>query len=440
MKHFVFKLLVVLAVLSLLGAVGLIIGDYVLTRARLPYNTFIESVNVSLLTQGEAIRELKALPADDIITSPLIAYYKDKDFFLLPSDLGIKIDARASVKNAFKQTHDKNYIKELRSRLSKEFIRFPLVLSIDEARLAETIASIAEKIDREPRDATIILHGQGAYNIKKHQTGRTLNIEKTIQNIKASLEKDERLLPLAVSEEIPRVTYEELAKAPPVQLLSEYTTYYGTHDSPNRIHNIKLIATEFIDGTILLSGEAFSLVDTVGEINREAGFKQAFVIVEGELVPQYGGGTCQIATTLYNTVMLADLDVLQRRNHSLYFYIYPLGRDATVYGKALDFRFVNNTGNPVYFKANATNKSLTFKIFGTPTGKVVTFTSPQVVYRGKDGEKSSGWRAPKNTPFSTTVTRTVKKDGKVLETEVIRSYYKLVGDGSNVVIRRPEPR
>ena len=193
--------------------------------------------------------------------------------------------------------------------------------------------------------------------------------EKSLASIKEALANNEQLLPLVVQETAPRIKYEDLAEYPPAHLLSTYTTYYGTHDSPNRIHNIKLIANTLIDCTILLSGEAFSLLDAIGEISFARGFREAFVIVEGELEPQVGGGTCQTATTLYNTVMLADLEVLSRRNHSLFFYIYPLGRDATVYG-ATDFKFKNNTGHPIYLKGQGTNRSLTFKIYGTPTGKV----------------------------------------------------------------------
>lgn len=440
MKHIIFRFLLALAILALLAAGAMVVGDYLLTRERLPYNTFIETVNVSLMTQREAVNAIEAMTVDDAISSPIIVYYKDQDYFFLPSDLGIKIDASKSVKNAFRKTHDKSYIKELQNRLAKESVLFPFALKVDGHKLYSALESIAEQVSQEAKEASIVLHGKGAYNIVKHQTGRELKVAETHKRFRQALAKGERLLPLIIDEVEPKITYEDLVEAPPVHLLSKYTTYYGSHDSPNRIHNIKLIANTMVDGTILLPDEVLSVADAIGEVTAAKGFREAFVIFEGELVPQFGGGTCQVATTLYNTAALADLEILKRRNHSLYFYIYPLGRDAAIYGKNPNLIFKNNTRNPVYIKARATNKSLTFKIFGTPTGKKVYFSRPEIVYRGADGRRKVSWRPPKNTPFSTKVERTVRKDGKIIEQETIRSFYKLVGDGGNVVIRRPEPR
>jgi len=161
-------------------------------------------------------------------------------------------------------------------------------------------------------------------------------------------------------------------------------------------------------------------------------------------VPQLGGGTCQIGTTLFNSVSLADLEILSRRNHSFYFNIYPLGRDATVYPGQVDFKFRNNTGHPILIKAVATNKKLSFRIYGTPTGKKVDFSPPSIFLMGEDGvfhPASLRQVIDSDSPFRTTVTRTVKDaQGNILKEETIRSYYKLYGEKTNVPIKRPEPR
>jgi vancomycin resistance protein YoaR len=188
-----------------------------------------------------------------------------------------------------------------------------------------------------------------------------------------------------------------------------------------------LIAS-LIDNYILLSGEVFSLVNLIGDFSEEKGFKEAFVIVGDELVPQHGGGTCQIATTLFNAVALAALDIVQRKNHSIWFNIYPLGRDATVYPKVSDFKFANNTGFPVLIRAKATNRSLTFELFGTPFGRNASFTSPYI-----EGKIGAG-------PFKTRVLRKIKEGDKIIKEEEFWSYYKQAGDKQNVKIRRPEPR
>jgi vancomycin resistance protein YoaR len=158
----------------------------------------------------------------------------------------------------------------------------------------------------------------------------------------------------------------------------------------------------------------------------------------------FGGGTCQIGTTLYNTVALADLKILQRRNHSFYFNIYPLGRDATVYPPQVDFKFKNDSGYPILIKAVATNKRLSFRIYGTPTSKKVEFSSAAVKGRNQSGKfvpMTLKQVIDLDVPFKTLVTRTVyDKDGNKIKEEEINSYYKLYGEKENVPIARPEPR
>jgi vancomycin resistance protein YoaR len=188
----------------------------------------------------------------------------------------------------------------------------------------------------------------------------------------------------------------------------------------------------------------FSLSDAIGEFTADRGFKEAFVISGGMLVPQLGGGTCQIGTTLYNTASLADLEILQRRNHSFYFNIYPLGRDATVYPHQADLKFKNNTGCPILIKALATDKRLSFRIYGTPTGKKVKFSPPSVFILSSNGAyipSTIRQVLASDSPFKTVVTRTVfNPSGNKISEEEISSFYKLYGEKTNVPIARPEPR
>jgi hypothetical protein len=193
-----------------------------------------------------------------------------------------------------------------------------------------------------------------------------------------------------------------------------------------------------------MPGDIFSAAEILGEVTPERGFKEAFVIINGELVPTLGGGSCQIATTLYNAVALADLKVLERRNHSFYFNIYPLGRDAGVYPGQLDFKFENDSSYPVLIKALATNKRLSFRLYGTPSGKKVAFSNPEVYLLGLNKKYLPATIEAvlaADRPFKIVVTRRVyDAAGKVLKEEAINSHYKLYGEKSNVPIARPEPR
>jgi vancomycin resistance protein YoaR len=294
-------------------------------------------------------------------------------------------------------------------------------------------------------DASISLdEATGSFNIIPDRKGRKLNVEETLNTFRAIVRKNGRIYPLSIVIYAEAdVTEEALRAHPPVYRLSAYTTYYGTHDSANRIHNIQLIAN-WINNTLLLPGEVFSLTELIGDFTVDKGFKEAFVIVGDELVPELGGGTCQIGTTLYNAAALADLKVHSRRNHSFYFNIYPLGRDATIYPGQADFKFENDTPYPVLIKAQATNRKLSFRLYGTPSGKFVRFSAPEIYLLDKEGvyrTASLKEVIQADRPFRIVIERKVfDKKGQLVASDIVRSYYKMYGDKTNVPIRRPEPR
>jgi len=438
------RILIAVAAISLLVAAIFLGIDYFKTRGAFPPHTFIGKVDVSLLTRDEAIIKIKQANIELLL--PTVVFQDDKEVFTFaPQELGIAVIPEETVDYAFSLTHKENYINGLKTRLSKEALIVPAKFSLDEKLAREVINELAQKINSPPKDAGIVLSEEtGGYHITSDHPGKLLKVDETLRAAIEALRSGSNVAPLAIDYySKPRVTEGELRAAPPVYRLSAFTTYYGNHDSPNRIHNIKLIAS-WIENTLLLSGEVFSLVEKIGDFTAERGFKEAYVILQGELVPQLGGGTCQIGTTLFNSVSLADLEILSRRNHSFYFNIYPLGRDATVYPGQVDFKFRNDTGHSILIKAVATNKKLSFRIYGTPTGKKVEFSSPSIFLLGGDGvfhPATLRQILASDRPFRTAVARTVKDaQGNIIKEETIRSYYKLYGEKTNVPIRRPEPR
>lgn len=437
------RLLGVLAAVSLAVAAGIISFDFFQVREKFPPSTFIGEVNVSGLDQSRAVEKLRSYKISEVF-APLITFEVENDrFSFSPDSIGVYIDYDKTVRGAFEITHKKGYFKELRKRLTEKALYCPPVLGIDEGKLNDLIGALADEIRSSARDASILIYEEtGGYHIEPDNPGREVKKEETIAETKKRLAEGKKTFPIIVDYQYPAVTEKDLRAFPPVHRLSAFTTYYGKHDSPNRIHNIKLVAS-WIDGKLLLPGDVFSVADTLGEITPDRGFKEAFVIVKGELVPLLGGGSCQIATTLYNTVQLADLKVLQRQNHSMYFNIYPLGRDAGVYPGQLDFKFENDTGHPILIKAVATNRRLSFRIYGTTTGKKVTFSSPSVWMLTASGYRPATVRQvlSADAPFKTSVIRTVfGASGEKIKDETITSAYKLYGEKTNVPIARPEPR
>jgi len=439
------RLLIAAALLSALVAAIFLAVDYLKTKDAFPPNTYLGNLNVSLLSREEAIRKIRNTPIEEIFFPTLTFIDKNESFTFPVQELGVYVLPEDTVDEAFKLTHNETYLKELRKRLTREQLVLPLRLALDENLTRQAIAEMAQKIDTPAKDAGFIFNEDtGGYHIIPDLPARKLMLAETLAGAKAALYQSKTELPLLIDYyRPPRLTEEELRAAPPVYRLAAYTTYYGTHDSPNRIHNIKLIAS-WLNNTLLLPDEVLSVAERVGDFTYERGFREAFVILGGELVPQLGGGTCQIGTTLYNAASLADLEILSRRNHSFYFNIYPLGRDAAVYPGQVDLKFKNNTGHPILIRSYADNKRLSFRIFGTPVGKKVTFSDPEIFLLDASGSfRPSTLREviAVDRPFRTLIVRTVKDpQGKVLKEEVIRSYYKLYGEKSNVPIRRPESR
>lgn len=419
--------------------------DFYKTKDAFPPGSFIGRLPVAGLTRPEAIELIQNTPASQVF-QPTVSFNIGEETFTFPvEELGIYVVADQTVDQAFSLTHKENYVKELQKRLQREEILLPLILDLDEDLTSDILKELSAQINSAPREAGITLNEfTGAYHISPDSPGRLLNSDQTIASARTALSSGKPDLKIVVEHYMqPRITESVLRAAPPIHRLSSYTTYYGKHDSPNRIHNIKLIAS-WINNTILLSGETFSLMDKIGDFDAGRGFKEAFVIVGNELVPELGGGTCQIGTTLYNAASLADLEILARRNHSFYFNIYPLGRDATVYPGQADFKFRNDTPYPILVIAYADNKKLFFRFFGTPTGKRVEFSSPKIYLLGEDGSfRPSTLREviAVDRPFRTVIERTVYDEhGKKIKEETIRSFYKLYGEKANVPIRRAEPR
>ncbi|MFA4843686.1 MAG: VanW family protein [Candidatus Margulisiibacteriota bacterium] len=437
------KVLSLLAAISLVVTAGLVSFDFFQSQEKFPAQTFIGQVNVSGLDQSEALDKLEPLPISQVFV-PLISLEAGKiSYSFSPEALGVGLDTGRTVREAFRFTHRENYLKELKRRIAGQSVPCPLYLTVDDEQLGRVVGEISAELRATARDATLIFYEEtGGFHIEPEVPGREVKVAATLQAIKAGLAKGEHIFPISLKLQPPQLTEKLLRVDPPVQRLSAYTTYYGSHDSPNRIHNIKLVAS-WIDGTLLLPGEEFSVANVLGDVTTEQGFKEAFVIVKGELVPLLGGGSCQIATTLYNAIQGADIKVLQRRNHSMYFNIYPLGRDAGVYPGQLDFRFQNDTGHPIMIKALATNRRLSFRIYGTPSGKTVKFSYPQVFMKTENGFVPSTVKAvlAADAPFKTIVTRTVfDAAGQQLKEEKIFSVYTLYGEKTNVPIARPEPR
>jgi vancomycin resistance protein YoaR len=427
----------------------LVAWDFLFWSGRYPSNCYIEKVDVSGLTKAEALQKLKVADVDTAVLGPISMEIRGKAIQYPPSRLGIYIAPRKTINGSDAFAYRSNYIRDLARRATNTFPKrvLPLSLEIDKVKYRAMLEGFAKEIDLPSKEATFAMTTNDRYKITKEIVGKKLEVNRSLANMECALMKNERAAKVEIRTLYPKLYAQALVKNPPKYLLAEYSTYYGSHDSENRVHNIKLAASR-TNNVVVASGEVISLLDMLGEFNRSSGYKEAFVIYNGELEPQYGGGSCQIASTLYNAALLAGLETPERYNHGIYFTIYPLGRDASIYSSSRDLKIKNNTYHPIYIRAFATDRKLTYRIYGTPTGKKVSLSRPWVIFEGERfreydlADESAMERI--NTallngkPFSTCVRITTMQAGYTTE-RVIKSRYKLTGDRENVKIVRPEP-
>jgi vancomycin resistance protein YoaR len=240
-------------------------------------------------------------------------------------------------------------------------------------------AALARRVDRRPVDADWAIHKSGI-RVIPDQPGFVLDVPRSAKAVlRAALvtAPELRNANLTVERTSAKRTTAQ-AKAMDINgLVASYETFYG--GDPNRIHNVQLVS-HLIDKHVIAPGETFSFNGATGARTEDKGFRQAPVIINGELKTGLGGGVCQVSTTTFNAAYEAGLPIVSRTNHALYISHYPQGRDATVNYPDTDLRFTNDTGHWLLLRTWVGSSSLTVALYGTPVHRrVVSDTSPLVV-------------------------------------------------------------
>ena len=219
------------------------------------------------------------------------------------------------------------------------------------------IEKIYSEIYREPKNAYVI---EEPFELHKEEDGVDFGV--TMQEAKQILKEqiDTYIIPLKITK--PEIAIADLGDKLFKQTLAKYTTIYDAGNK-NRSHNVAL-AAKTINGTILLPGETFSYNEVLGNPNKANGYKLATAYSGGKVVDSYGGGVCQVSSTLYNSVLYSNLEIVERYNHSYIVSYVPAGRDATVSYGGKDFKFKNSRNYPIKIVASAKNGVVSISIMG----------------------------------------------------------------------------
>ena len=220
------------------------------------------------------------------------------------------------------------------------------------------IEKIHNEIYKEPVDA---YYTQDPFSVYPSENGVDFNISiEEAKSIVNNQSQEEYTIPLKIL--YPKVTTNMIGTEAFPDLLSTFSTKYAVSNK-NRTTNLILAANK-VNGTVLMPGETFSYNKVVGARTISAGYKEAAIYVQGKVVDGLGGGICQITSTLYNAVVYANLEIVQRSNHQFVPSYVTASRDATVVYGAIDFQFKNNRNYPIKLVCSVSNGIANFQIFG----------------------------------------------------------------------------
>ena len=269
--------------------------------------------------------------------------------------------------------------------------QYPTSINLDE---------IYNQIHKEPVNA---YYTQNPFAVYPSENGVDFAI--SLEEAKNMLQNENTEYSIPLKVVYPEITTNMIGTEAFPDLLSDFSTNYATSNK-NRTTNLILAANK-INGTVIMPNETFSYNKVVGERTIQAGYKEAPIYVSGRVEDGLGGGICQITTTLYNAVLLANLEIVERSNHQFIPSYANASRDATVVYGAIDFKFRNNREYPIKITCSVSNGIANFKIFGLKSNN-----DYEVLL-------SSRITGSNNTYIFSEGYKTLKKNGTVISSEVI---------------------
>ena len=284
-------------------------------------------------------------------------------------ELGVKWANTDLVREAIEVGTHGNVIERYKilKDLEYENLVYPIELDFDIQTINNILTDQCVEYDQKAVNVSLKLEN-GEFQIIEGREGYALDVETSIDLIYDYLtgEWDHHpcTITLDVTVEEPKGSVEELAQV--TDVLGTFTTSYGI-SSGGRGANVEN-ACRLINGVTLYPGEEFSTYEMIAPFTEANGYYMAGSYVNGKVVDSLGGGVCQVSTTLYNTVLLSELEVTERHNHSMIVtYVEPAADAAIAEEVGKDFRFVNNLEYPIYIEGYTQNGKVTFTIYGKET-------------------------------------------------------------------------
>lgn len=274
-----------------------------------------------------------------------------------------------------------------------------LGIKINEEKVKDYLLTLVPQINREPIDALLEFKNGKIEMFALSQEGLAIQIEKSIEEINRSVFNSEIysdnsqksiVITMITEKVLPTINTESIDNMGITTLLATGESNFA--GSPNnRRHNITVGAAKF-QGVLIGPEDIFSFNEALGDVGPKEGYLPELVIKQGETIPEYGGGLCQVSTTAFRTAVLAGLEVTERKNHAYAVSYYaPQGTDATIYPPHPDLSFKNNTPAYILIQTKIEGNKLYFDFYGSDDGRKVQTKGPVIYDRQSDGSMKSVW-------------------------------------------------
>lgn len=377
-------------------------------------NVYINGVSLAGYTKDEGYAVMEEIKNNRINTEYILTC-GDKKWSFIPSEVNAKLEFDDLLQQAWNFGHmgDNASRKQIIASLTITPVYLTSELTYDEEALDVYLQKIAEEIAVAPLDAEVTLTAEKPVITRQSENGLELDIEKARENLISLLETGTGDTELPVQEVIPNVSSDGLE----MDIVCEFSTdvsFRGTSST----HNVRL-ALNYFNAMAVYPGDEISFNTVVGPRTEAAGFKKAPEYAGNETVEGVGGGVCQASTTLYNAVIRAGMEIIERNRHSMTVVYVEPSMDAAVEYGGKDFIFRNDTEHTIYIYTNVTSDTATVTIYGTKpeyryelesiiisqeksdriryeddtSGKYVYYTTdtPVLKTEGKGSCQSQGW-------------------------------------------------
>ncbi|MEN8648869.1 VanW family protein [Bacillus toyonensis] len=371
-KFLIFIFTILLIVLISLKIIYYIsAANQLLNEVVLP-NTQIEAIDVGGLNRKQ-LENINQKQINSLMEKKITFILEKTKQTYTYQDLGIMYDSNYAIQKIFDQQVENKWsgwFKQLTAKIGFRKINYKLEPKINDNKLQNLISNEFTKFQENPTNASIKMSdtNSGIYYIDE-KVGKKVNITMLQKDIIEAIYKGTDSVVVKYTNIYPNISKRDLKKINMKKPMSEFKTDL-TGRSENTRENIEKAANKLND-VIIPSNKEFSFNEIVGITDQTHGYKNAPVILNNKLIQAAGGGVCQVSSTLYNAVLLANLDIVSRINHSHQVSYVPAGLDATVADNGPDFKFKNNTDTPIYIKVILQNNQLIIRLFGKTSNDIV---------------------------------------------------------------------